>query len=116
MKENIIKSKSYDLALNITMAYKHLTEEQRDFIILKEVLHSGTSVGVLVSEAQRSQSVPDSIHKMHLALKAANEAEYWLRLLIDSDYVPEKSFKSIYNDCVELVKLITEILETTENK
>ena len=116
MKENIIKSKSYDLALSITMVYKHLTQEQRDFIIAKEILQNGTSIGILVSEAQRSQSVPDSVHKMHLALKATKETEYWLRLLIDSDYIPEKSFDSIYDDCVELEKLITAIVETTENK
>jgi len=112
MKENIIKSKSYDLALSITIAYKHLAQEQRDFILSKEVLRAGTSIGVFVSEAQHSQSIPDSVHKMHLALKAANETEYWLRLLIDSDYIPEKSFNSIYNDCVELVKLISATVET----
>jgi four helix bundle protein len=116
MKESIVKNKSYDFALRITMAHKHLTQEQRDFIISKEVLRCGTSIGVFLGDAERTKSTVDFIHKIHSAQKAAAETEYWLRLLIDSDYVEDKSFNSIYSDCAELVKLLTEIVETTENK
>jgi len=107
-----IKSKSYDFALRITIAYKHLTEEQRDFIISKEVLKSGTAIGVLISEADRAESASEFAHKINHALKAAIETEYWLRLLIDSGYIEDKSFDAIQNDCTELIKL----LKTIEGK
>ena len=106
MDINHIKNKSYDFALRITIAYKHLTQEQRDFIISKEVLHNGTSIGVFISEAERAESTSEFTHKINSALKAAVQTDYWLRLLIDSGYVEDKSFNAIYDDCSELIKLL----------
>ena len=107
-----IKSKSYDFALRITIAYKHLTEEQRDFIISKEVLKSGTAIGVLIGEADRAESASEFTHKINNALKSAVETEYWLRLLLDSDYIEDsREFNAIYSDCLELTKLLKTIEE-----
>jgi four helix bundle protein len=109
-----MKNKSYEFALRIVKAYKYLSNEQREFILSKQVLRSGTSVGALVSEAEHAQSRADFINKMNIALKEANETEYWLRLLKDSNYIDEKSFTSIYADCKELISLLASIVKTTK--
>jgi len=114
MKENVIKEKSYTFALRIIKVYKYLSEEQREFVLSKQVLRSGTSIGALVKEAEHAQSKADFINKMNIALKEANETEYWLMLLKDSDYIDEKSFNSIYQDCAEILKLLISIVKTTK--
>ena len=116
MKENVIKSKSYGFALRMIKAYKYLTQEQREFVISKQALRSGTSVGAQIREAEHAQSTPDFIHKLSIALKEANETEYWLCLLKDSDYIDEKMFTSIHRDCLELIKLLTSIIKTTKKQ
>ncbi len=114
MKENAIKVKSYDFALRIIKAYKFLSQEQKEFILSKQMLRSGTSIGALVREAEYAQSKPDFIHKLSIALKEANETEYWLMLLKDSDYIDEKSFQSIVADCKALIKLLISIVNSTK--
>jgi four helix bundle protein len=116
MKENIIKEKSYAFALRMIKAYKYLTRKQREFILAKQVLRSGTAIGALVREAEHAQSTADFISKMNIALKEANETEYWLMLLKDSDYINEKSFSSIHNDCDELIRMLVSIVKTTKLK
>ncbi|MDR0547150.1 MAG: four helix bundle protein [Dysgonamonadaceae bacterium] len=115
MKENVVRKKSYDFALRIIKAYKFLSQEQREFVLSKQVLRSGTSIGALVKEAEHAQSRADFINKMNIALKEANETEYWLMLLKDSDYIDEKSFNSIHSDCSELIKLLASIVKTTKD-
>ena len=114
MKENMIKDKSYAFALRIIKVYKYLSEKQREFVLSKQVLRSGTSIGALVKEAEHAQLKADFINKMNIALKEANETEYWLVLLKDSDYIDESSFKSIHQDCAEVIKLLISIVKTTK--
>ena len=116
MKNNIIKDKSYTFALRMIKAYKYLTQEQREFVLSKQVLRSGTSIGALVREAEHAQSDADFINKMSIALKEANETEYWLMLLKDSEYIDEKSFASIHTDCDELIRLLVSIVKTSKEK
>ncbi|GHU88832.1 hypothetical protein FACS1894174_04720 [Bacteroidia bacterium] len=113
-KENIIMTKSYNFALRIVKAYKYLSEEKREFVLSKQLLRSGTAVGALLKESEQAQSMRDFINKVNIALKEANETEYWLTLLKDSKYLNEKSFVSINNDCIELIKLLISILKTSK--
>ena len=114
-RENIIEGKSYAFALRIIQLYKYLINEEKEFILSKQVLRSGTSIGALIKESEHAQSKKDFINKMSIALKEANETEYWLMLLKDSHYISESSFSSINNDCTELLKLLISIVKTSKN-
>jgi four helix bundle protein len=113
MKDSIVRDKSYAFALRIVKAWQFLSREQREFVLSKQVLRSGTSIGAMVKEAEHAQSRPDFINKMNVALKEANETEYWLTLLKDSGYIDEKSFASIHGDCQELIRMLASIVKTT---
>jgi four helix bundle protein len=115
-RENVIKEKSYLFALRMIKAYKFLSTEQREFILSKQMLRSGTAVGALIREAEFAQSTSDFIHKLRIALKEANETEYWILLLKDSEYISQEAFDSVHSDCVELIKLLTSIINTTKQK
>ena len=116
MKDNVVMGKSYAFALRMIKAYKYLTQEQREFVLSKQALRSGTSIGALVKEAEHAQSLADFGNKMNIALKEANETEYWLMLMKDSEYIDEKTFNSIHHDCSELIKLLASIVKTTKEK
>ena|SRR5674476_421241 len=118
MEENAIKSKSYLFAIRAIKAYKFLSSEQKEFVLSKQMLRSGTAVGALVRESEHAESKADFIHKMSIALKEANETEYWLMLLHDTEYLDNKSFSSIISDCQELIKILISIIKTakTNNK
>ncbi len=113
MKGNIIALKSYDFALRIIKLYKFLVSEKKEYVLSKQVLRSGTSVGALIKEAEHAQSKADFVHKMNIALKEANETEYWLMLLKDSDYIDKNSFNSIHPENIELIKLLVSIVKTS---
>ncbi|MFZ5977751.1 MULTISPECIES: four helix bundle protein [Hydrotalea] len=113
-KENIVMNKSYVFALRIIKLYKHLLAEQKEYVLSKQILRSGTAIGALVKEAEHAQSKADFINKMNIALKEANETEYWLMLLKDSDYLDERSFQSIHSDSSELIKLLASIVKTSK--
>lgn len=113
-KDNPIAQKSYAFALRIIKLYKFLCSEKKEFILSKQVLRSGTAIGALVKEAEHAQSRADFINKMNIALKEANETEYWLMLLKDSGYIDEQSFVSIHTDIVELIKLLVSIVKTSK--
>lgn len=115
-KDNIVADKSYAFALRIIKLYKYLITEQKEYVLSKQVLRSGTSIGALVKEAEHAQSKADFINKMNIALKEANETEYWLMLLRDSEYISTKSFESIHPDSVELIKLLASIVKTSKEK
>ena len=115
LRENIVEEKSYAFALRIIQLYKYLTNQEKEFILSKQILRSGTSVGALIKEAEHAQSKKDFINKMSIALKEANETEYWLMLLKDSNYISENSFESINNDCTEILKLLISIIKTSKN-
>jgi four helix bundle protein len=110
--KSIVENKAYAFALRIIKAYKYLSQEQREFILSKQVLRSGTAIGALTREAEHAQSKADFINKMNVALKEANETEYWLMLLKDSEYIDEKTFASIHQDCDELIRLLVSIVKT----
>ena len=112
--ENTIKKKSYEFAIRIVKAYKFLSSEQKEFVLSKQVLRSGTSVGALVRESEHAESKADFIHKMSIALKEANETEYWLLLLHDTDYLDKKSFESIVSDCQEIIRILISIIKTSK--
>ncbi|KAF3982595.1 MAG: four helix bundle protein [Methylococcales symbiont of Hymedesmia sp. n. MRB-2018] len=113
-RENIVADKSYAFALRIIKLYKYLVSEQKEHVLSKQVLRSGTSVGALIREAEHAQSKKDFINKMSIALKEANETEYWLMLLKDSEYINIDNFNSIHPDSVELIKLLASIVKSTK--
>ena len=116
MKESVILGKSKDFALRIIKLYKYLTltASTKEFVLSKQVLRSGTSIGANVKEGLRGQSRPDFRAKMSIALKEACETEYWLELLHESDYIDEQSFNSIIKDNLEIIKILTKIVKNTE--
>ena len=111
MKENILKNKSFAFALRIVKLYKFLVEEEKEYIMSKQLLRSGTAIGALVREAEHAESKADFIHKLSISLKEANETEYWIDLLFYSDFIEEKIYNSIINDCKELLRLLISIIK-----
>ena len=114
MKENIILNKSYDFAIRVIRMYQHLTKGKKEFVLSKQVLRSGTSIGANVEEAIGGSSKKDFLNKMKMAYKEARETSYWLRLLKDTDFINQKAFDSIHNDCEELLKLLYTIIKSTK--
>ena len=115
MKEdNVIKQKSKAFAIRVITLYQWLTDTKHEFVLSKQVLRSGTSIGANVKEGVRAQSTPDFIAKLSIALKEAEETEYWLELLHESGYIKEQSFTSIYEENRELVRLLISIIKTTK--
>lgn len=100
--------------MRIVKLCRHLRVSRREFILSKQLLRAGTSIGANVAEAQQAQSRADFVSKLSIALKEAVETNYWLRLLKASDYMKETEFVSIYNDCTELEKLLTSIIKTAK--
>ena len=115
MNKNIIKDKSKIFALDIIKLFSFLTEKKKEFIISKQIMKSGTSIGANVREAQRAQSIPDFYSKMNIALKEAEETLYWLELLHESNYLDDKLFNSYYNNCEEIVRLLVSITKQQMN-
>lgn len=113
-KSNPLKEKSYAFSLRIIKLYKHLSNDKKEFILSKQVLRSGTSIGANIEEAEFAPSKKDFINKLNISLKEANETRYWLRLLNDSDYIELKSFESILFDIEELIKLLVSIIKTAK--
>ena len=101
-------------ALRIIRLYNYLKEEKQVYVLSKQVLRSGTSIGANIRESVNAQSRMDFINKLNIALKEANETEYWLELLHESDYLDEMQFESIYNDCGKIAATLTKIIKTTK--
>ena len=116
MKENILKDKTLLFAIRIVNLYKSLCSENKEYVLSKQVLRSGTSVGAMVREAEFGQSRLDFIHKLSIAQKEINETIYWLELLNKTDYLSNDSFESITIDAVEIIKLITSSIKTAKSK
>ena len=114
MKKNIIKEKSFAFALRIVKLNRFLSEEKREYVLSKQLLRSGTAVGALVREAEQAESKADFIHKMAIALKEANETDYWVELLFQSEIINQKEYESIKPDAVELIKLLISIIKTSK--
>ncbi len=115
-KENIIASKSYAFALEIIRLYKTLSNNKKEYVLSKQILRSGTSVGANVHEAEASESKKDFIHKSGIALKEIRETSYWLNLLKDSDYICEEGFKKLISLADELTRILNNIILTTKQR
>ena len=95
--------------MRIVNLYKHLTERRKEYVISKQIYKSGTSIGANIAEAQRAQSTADFVSKLKIALKEANETQYWLQLLHETKYITSNEFDSIHSDLVEILKILTAI-------
>lgn len=111
---NVVREKSYVFALRMIKAYKYLSVSQREFVLSKQMLRSGTAIGALIRESEYAQSKADFVNKLSIALKEANETAYWISLLKDSGYMEETAAISLMNDCSELIKLLTSIIITSK--
>mgnify|MGYP004006345257 FL=1 len=115
MRGNVVRDKSFTFALRIVKLTEYLQREKKEFVLSRQVLRSGTAVGALIREAEHAQSKADFVSKMSIALKEANETEYWIDLLHQSNYIDDKNYKSIHPDIVELLKLLVSIVKTSRN-
>lgn len=114
MGENILKIKSYAFAIRIVKLSQYLQNDKKEFVLSKQILRSGTSVGALIRDAEYGQSKIDFVHKMSIALKEANESEYWINLLKDTGYIGKSISESLEVDCKELLKLLIASIKTTK--
>ena len=111
--ESIVREKSKKFAVRIVRSYQYLSEEKREYIMSKQLMRSGTSIGANIHEALQGQSKADFTAKMSIALKEVSETEYWLELLRETDYLNEEEYQSIQKDCGEVAKLLTSIVKTS---
>ena len=114
MRENVIKVKSFAFAVRIVKLYQYLCEKKKEFVLSKQLLRSGTSVGAMVREAEHAESKTDFKHKLGIAQKEINETIYWLELLLATDYLNKNEFESLNSDAIEIIKLVTSILKSTK--
>lgn len=115
-KDNIVKSKSFQFAVRVVNLYKLLIADKKEFVLSKQFLRSGTSVGANVREAINAQSSADFIHKLSISQKECDETLYWLELMKETNYINEKEFESMHNDAVEILKIIRSIIITTKKR
>jgi len=114
MKESVLRDKSYQFALRIIKLYKYIVAEKKEYVLSKQILRAGTSIGANVEEANQAQSKADFVHKLSIAQKEAFETDYWLRLLRDSEYLTAAQADSLLNDCREVQKLLTTSIKTAK--
>jgi four helix bundle protein len=114
MKENIIQQKSFVFAVRIIKLNKYLVEKKKEFVLSKQILKSGTSIGANVEEAIGGFSRKDFRAKLSIAYKESRETEYWLKLLFETDYIDKKMFESMFEDCKELSKILFVIINKTK--
>ena len=113
MKENIVKNKSFAFAIRIVKLYQYLCKEKYEYVLSKQILKSGTSIGANIEEADGGISKSDFSSKISIAYKESKETHYWLRLLKETGYIGDKLFDSLIADCNEICKLLFSILKTT---
>ena len=109
LKDNVIVGKSFAFSVRIVNLQKYLVGKKHEFVISRQICKSGTSIGANVAEAQRAQSTADFVAKLKIALKEANETQYWLKLLYETDYLTDREFQSLHNDLLEILKILTAI-------
>ena len=115
MKESILKSKSFSLAVRSVRLYRYLCEQKTEYVLSEQVLRSGTSVGAMVREAEYSESKADFAHKMGIARKELNETLYWLELLLQTEYITQTEYDSLSADAIEIIKMLTTSIKTAKN-
>lgn len=114
MGKSILKEKSYAFAISIVKLSQFLQTEKKEYVLSKQLIRSGTSIGALIREAEFGQSKLDFIHKMSIALKEANETEYWLCILKDTGYIELNLFESIQNDVKEIIAMLVSTVKTSK--
>ncbi len=115
MKDNAILMKSKAFAIRVVKLYQYLCETKHEYVLSKQLLRSGTSIGANAREAEVSMSKPEFLLKLNICLKEANETAYWLELLHETEYITHVEFESIYNDCIELKKILISIIKGTKD-
>jgi len=116
MSDNQVKTKSFLFAIRIVKLYQYLVSEKKEFVLSKQLLRSGTSIGANVREAQNAESKADFIHKLSVSQKETDEVLYWLELLKETNYLTESEFLSIQTDAIQLLKMLRSIIITTRKK
>ncbi len=116
MKENVVKNKSFEFALRIVKSSKFLVAEKKEYVLSKQILRSGTAIGAMVREAEHAESKADFIHKLSVALKEANETEYWLELLFMSEYIDKNVYEANASDLREILRLLISIIKSSKAK
>jgi four helix bundle protein len=116
MKDGPLQTKSFEFAVRVVNLYKYLSNEKKEFVLSKQLLRSGTAIGALVREAEQAESKADFVHKLAIALKEANETEYWILLLRETGYLNTNEAESICNDNKELLKLLTSIINSSKQR
>jgi four helix bundle protein len=115
-KKNVVVEKSFDFAVRVVNAYKFLCGEKKEFVLSKQLLRSGTSIGANIRESQNAESTADFIHKLGIAQKEADETLYWLELLFRTEYLSAEQFRSLENDLTQILKLIRSVIITSKAK
>jgi four helix bundle protein len=116
MGDSVLKKKSFEFAIRIVNLYKLLASERKEFVLSKQLLRSGTSIGANVREGLNAQSKADFIHKLSISQKECDESLYWLELLKETNYITESEFFSMNTDATELLKIIRSIILTTRQR
>ena len=116
MRKSVLKDKSYDFAIRIVKLSRFLMDEKREFVLSKQILKSGTAIGALIREAEFAQSKADFVNKMSIALKEANETDYWISILKDTDFISNAQFASLHSHCRELLAMLISTVKTGKNK
>ena len=116
MKDSLIQIKSFAFAIRIVKFYNYLCEEKKEFVLSKQVLRSGTSIGANAREGRNAQSNADFVNKLSIALKEADETQYWLELMESSDLISDDEYESLHNDLSELVAMLTSSIKTIKGK
>ena len=112
--DNVVKEKSFAFAIRIVKLYQYLVDQKKEYVLSKQLLRSGTSVGAMVREAEHAESKNDFAHKLAIAQKEINESMYWLELLKETNYLTAIEYDNIQNDAIEIIKLITAIIKSTK--
>ena len=113
--ENVVETKSFDFAIRIVNLYNYLKNEKKEYVMSKQLLRCGTSIGANVAEAEQAQSKADFISKMSIALKETAETKYWLKLLNATDYLSDIELQSILSDCIEIDKILNSIIKSSKS-
>jgi len=113
--DNIVEEKSFRFAIRVVNINKLLCSQRKEYVLSKQLLRSGTSIGANIAESQNAQSRADFLSKLEIALKETSETKYWLRLLHATDYLTDSEFNSIFSDCIELEKILVSIIKSTKN-
>ena len=114
--ENILADKTVDFAVRIVKFYKYLCEEKKEYVLSKQILRSGTSIGANVRESKNAQSKADFISKLNIALKEADETEYWLEVMVKSDLIKENQVEKLVSDLKEIIAILVSSLKTMKSK